>query len=317
MTRTLITGAGGFVGRHCLSALADRSTEVHATTTRTTLNRRTGCIWHSCNLLDSQSTARLIDSIRPTHLLHLAWITTPTTYWESPLNDSWHAATTKLVEYFISRGGERIMVAGTCAEYAQGLEPCRESECGAKPATRYAAAKSTLREDLSQIANDSHIGFAWPRLFYMYGPGEHPSRLVPSIVLSLLRDEPALCTSGRQRRDYLHVADVARALIQILFSTVTGAINVGSGRATLLAEIAQMIALRMNKPKLLKLGAKVDQVGEPPVIVADVERLWNEVGFSPRIRLEEGLKHTIQWWKAQEMIIATHETAYAQGTFAI
>ena len=71
---------------------------------------------------------------------------------------------------------------------------------------------------LSQVVTrpPGDLSTAWGRIFYLYGPGEYPSRLVPSVIGSLLHDEPARCTHGRQLRDYLHVADVASAFAAIL-----------------------------------------------------------------------------------------------------
>ena len=74
-------------------------------------------------------------------------------------------------------------------------------------------------------------------MFFLYGPHEHPDRLVSSVILSLLRGEPAKCSHGRQIRDYMHVQDVANGLVALLDSDVRGAVNVSSGQATTLREI--------------------------------------------------------------------------------
>lgn len=63
---------------------------------------------------------------------------------------------------------------------------------------------------------------AWRRVFFQYGPGERPERLVPTVIRALLQQQPAYCTSSKQIRDYLHVQDVADALVKLLDSSVRG-----------------------------------------------------------------------------------------------
>jgi UDP-glucose 4-epimerase len=95
-------------------------------------------------------------------------------------------------------------------------------------------------------------------------------------------------THGRQVRDFLHVEDVARALVALLLSDVGGAVNVASGEAITLGEVAETLA-RASGRGVLERGAIAAPEGEPVRIVADVARLRTEVGFRPRFALEQGL----------------------------
>jgi nucleoside-diphosphate-sugar epimerase len=237
-----------------------------------------------------------MEVIKPTHLLHLAWIATPGVYWSSPLNEAWRAASRHLAETFAASGGERIIVTGTGAEYDWSKGVCVEGENDPSPSSPYAKAKLALLQELTELSSAAGISLAWPRMFWTYGPYEPPSRLVPSIILSLLRDEPALCTAGTHRRDMMHVCDVTRAIARMVCSSVAGPINVASGVAPTIASIATTIAAAMNKIHLLRLGVRVPDRPDAPLVVADVSRLENEVGFRPRISLEAGLRETIQWW---------------------
>jgi len=298
MMRILITGASGYIGRHCLAALRGCAAEIHATASRDCSHLSDPQVhWHRCDLLQHAQTQRLIRDVRPTHLLHLAWIATPGIFWTSELNEAWRAASRELGECFCAAGGARMVVAGTCAEYDFRDGVCHEERRDPDPVTPYARAKLALYDELSQRAARSGVGLAWPRLFWSYGPYEHPSRLVPSIICSLLRDEPALCTAGAQRRDYLHVTDLASALADIVCGSITGPINVGSGNAVSVAFIASTIATEMKKAHLLRLGAIATAVEEPPLVVADTTRLRNELGFKAKVTLAAGLRDTIRWWK--------------------
>jgi nucleoside-diphosphate-sugar epimerase len=66
--------------------------------------------------------------------------------------------------------------------------------------------------------------------FFLYGPYENRTRLVPSIINSLLQEKTAPCSSGIQIRDYLFVEDVADAFVRLLNSSVNGPVNIASGK---------------------------------------------------------------------------------------
>ena len=72
------------------------------------------------------------------------------------------------------------------------------------------------------------LSSAWGRIFFQFGPYEHPDRLVPSVIRHLLLNQEALCTHGRQIRSFLHVADVGAAFAHLLDSEVQGPVNIGS-----------------------------------------------------------------------------------------
>jgi nucleoside-diphosphate-sugar epimerase len=143
---------------------------------------------------------------------------------------------------------------------------------------------------------DRQVSAAWPRVFFVYGPNEHPLRLVPSVVTSVLRGEQARCSHGRQVRDYLHVSDVASALVTILDSDLQGAVNVSSGHATRLRDISLAIGQRLGRPELIQLGALPVRPNDVPLVIGANERLRN-LGWRPHFDLESGLRHTIEWWR--------------------
>lgn len=100
-------------------------------------------------------------------------------------------------------------------------------------------------------------------------------------------------------RDFMHVADVAGAFVALLDSSVQGTINVASGHATTIRDVVRTIAAKLERPDLLELGARPTPPQEPPLLLADVRRLREEVRFSPRFTLDQGLTDTIAWWRAQ------------------
>ena len=113
--KVLVTGASGFIGRQCCLQLDSLGYEVHAVSSN---SHPKGTIkWHRADLLDTQQISDLMDHIKPTHLLHLAWYVEPGKYWNSIKNYHWVRASLNIIEKFSELGGERVVVAGTCAEY--------------------------------------------------------------------------------------------------------------------------------------------------------------------------------------------------------
>jgi nucleoside-diphosphate-sugar epimerase len=152
---------------------------------------------------------------------------------------------------------------------------------------------------LESLASQSDLSAAWGRVFFLYGPNEHPKRLVSSVILSLLNGEPAKCSHGRQIRDYMHVQDVADGLVALLDSSVEGAINIASGAATTIRDIVLTTGRLMNRPELIELGALPARANDLPLVVGANTRLVDDVGWSQRFDLESGLAQTIDWWKTQ------------------
>jgi nucleoside-diphosphate-sugar epimerase len=149
------------------------------------------------------------------------------------------------------------------------------------------------------FAAGRELSAAWPRVFFLYGPKEHPERLVSSVIRSLLRGQPARCSHGRQIRDYLHVQDVADGLVAVLDSEVRDAVNISSGEATTLREITLTIGRLTGRAELVQLGAIPARANDVPLVVGSNARAA-ALGWRPRYDLESGLRHTIEWWRAQD-----------------
>jgi nucleoside-diphosphate-sugar epimerase len=296
--RVLLTGAAGFIGSHCVRPLLERGYEVHAVSRSPRPGDGSGTTWHEVDLLRPGAGRALVERVEPTHLLHLAWFVVPGKLIGAPENLDWVGASLELIRGFADVGGTRLCVSGSGYEYDWAHGYCTEGLTPCVPDTVYGACKHALHEMVRTFSAERGLSAAWPRVFFLYGPKEHPERLVSSVIRSVLRGEPAPCSHGRQIRDYLHVQDVADGLVTVLDSEVRDAINVSSGQATTLREIASTIGRLTGRPELVQLGALPARANDVPLVVGSNAKAA-ALGWQPRYDLESGLRQTIDWWRGQ------------------
>ncbi len=298
MKRVLVTGATGFIGRHCLAPLVARSYEVHAASTRHVASGYCGATWHQVNLLDPLQSEALVELVRPTHLLHLAWDLSQDDFYNSLENYHWVQAGFRLVESFQRYGGERCLAAGTCYEYEQRCGLCSENRTPTRPNTVYGHSKVALLQVLTNFSRAVQLSFAWPRLFFLYGPGENSRRLVSSVITALLDGRVAQCSHGRQLRDYMFVEDVADGLVALLESDFKGPINLGCGIPVALRDIVQDLGDKLERSHLIQFGGLPARSGDVPLVIADTKRQFAVLNWKPETSLDTGLTKTIAWWQS-------------------
>lgn len=298
MKKIIITGGSGFVGQQCLRLLQTRDFEIHALSSSPKKNEAE-INWHNVDLCDHAATRLLLNDIGASHILHLAWRPAHSGFWNARDNLEWVAATLNLMRAFQNSGGMRAVGVGSCAEYSWDHGICVEDETPTLSNTYYGVCKNALNQLLQGGLSQDDFYFAWARIFFVYGPGEHSSRLVTHVIKSLLNGETAECTHGRQVRDYMHVSDVADGLLHLLDSKVEGSYNLATGRPTTLKEIINIIGDEIGRKDLVKLGARPAAAFEPEAIVGSTDKMFNTLDWSPSVDLREGVKQTIEWWRAE------------------
>lgn len=298
--RVLLTGAAGFIGSQVARALVVAGQDIHALVRPGADTSRLAGIERAVrlvegDLLDHDTVERVVRQVRPQLCVHLAWYVTPGRYLEAEENLAMVAATLDLARELAGGPCERFVGTGTCFEYdtSQGY---LSEESATGPRHLYSACKLATFEMLSRYAPLQQMQMAWVRPFYQYGPYESRGRLVPEIVTALLRGETARATEGTEVRDYLHVADVGRAVAAAALSRVQGAVNIGSGTPVTTRKIVETVASACGRPDGVEFGALPSRPGEPTFICANITKLQQATGWQPLFTLESGIRDTVEWW---------------------
>lgn len=265
----LLTGATGFVGRQVLRALEQRGQPARL------VLRTGGRTVEASNVERTVQTPDLFaepaewwaEACRGVDtVIHVAWYAEPGKYLDSPANLDCLSGTLALAKGAAAAGVRRFVGVGTCFEYdltGATLSP----GTSLRPLTPYAAAKAAAFMMLSQWCPLQRIEFAWCRLFYLYGEGEDPRRLVPYVRQKLSAGEPADLTDGTQVRDFLDVASAGRLIADIATGRSQGPVHVCSGVGVTVRELVEAIADEYGRRDLLRFGVRPPNLTDPPVVV--------------------------------------------------
>ena len=293
----LVTGANGFVGSHVVRQLIGSDNEVFALVRPGSSRRRLGGLnrvrFLEADLDDGEAVDRQLALARPDACIHLAWYAEPEKYIDAADNLESLRASLALLESLAQAGCRHIVGVGTCAEYRMGPSPLHE-DSASKPETLYAACKLAFSLVAAQRLAQLNVGFAWARLFYLYGPLEDERRLVPSMIETLTAGREFPATSGEQVRDYLHVQDVASALCALSSLHLAGTFNVCSGLPITIAELMKTVGELMGRPEAIRLGALPYRKWEPMYVCGDNRRLREGADWAPRFSLRDGLADMIE-----------------------
>jgi nucleoside-diphosphate-sugar epimerase len=220
----------------------------------------------------------------------------PGKFWEARENVDWVRASLELLCAFADSGGKRIVAAGSCAEYDSAAGECLENLTPLLPRTLYGTSKFAFERLLLSSGEQTGLSSASGRIFFLYGPNEHRSRLVAYAIRSLLKGEPALCSEGKQILDFMHVEDAASAFVALLESDLQGPVNIGSGNPVSLRVVLEEIGRQLGRLDLIRFGANAG-VRDTARLWANVGRLDTELGWLPRYTLAGGITQTIEWWR--------------------
>jgi nucleoside-diphosphate-sugar epimerase len=190
-------------------------------------------------------------------------------------------------------GGLRLVHVGSALEYGQWAGPLSE-DVAAAPTTDYGWSKLAGTEHVLHFGRAGHPASV-ARLFNVYGPGEHPDRLLPTIERAARTASRVPLSSGTQSRDFTYVEDVAEGLLRLALEPMASGmvVHLATGRLTSVREFAETAADVLGLPRsALDFGAMPDRDVELHHGPVDIGRLRRILGWAPPTPLADGLRRS-------------------------
>jgi len=308
--KILVTGGTGFIGVHLLRALCASGLRPSALTRkRETLKSLADDLkeqvrWTELDLRDGEAVQHFIQAERPDVIFHLAGTRGRGSQEESArlcaeLNVR---ATANVLEAAKSAGVRRVILVGSADEYGRQAGPLKES-LDLQPTSVYGDSKAEATLLARKMFEEEAVPVVILRPFTVYGPQQPREMFVAEAVECAVSGMPFKMSEGTQKRDLIFVDDVIGALLaaasaQQLEGEV---INIGSGEAESLRDVAQLIWDISGSRAPLLIGARTATEQETHDTWADITLAQQILDWEPRVTLEEGLRATIDWQREQNL----------------
>ncbi len=197
-------------------------------------------------------------------------------------------------------GVQRFVMVSTDEVYGSlGAEGYFTETSPLKPSSPYSASKAAA--DLVALAyrHTFELDVVVTRCSNNYGPYQFPEKLIPLMIINALADQPLpVYGDGMQVRDWLHVEDHCRAIEAVRTKGESGQVyNIGCKNERPNIEIVKRLLTHLGKPETLIRHVQ-DRPGHDRRYAIDPTKMNTDLGWQPRIRFEDGLPSTIDWYLA-------------------
>lgn len=299
MKRVLVTGGAGFVGARVVRRLLDQGATVALILRETSITRRLHDVLDDCTVIHGDLTelATLREPLQkfaPDGVIHMAWQGVKGSERNDPMQLINVSTSIDLFQLTGALGCKSFVGLGSQAEYGP-LSGRIDEHAPTQPTTLYGATKLATCCVLERAASTAGRPFAWLRLFSSYGPDDDPSWLMSYLIRTLLVRERPKLTKAEQIWDYVHVDDVADAIVGVLNERAVGVFNLGSGQACRLHDIVTKIRDMIDPSLDLGFGEVSYRTDQVMHLEADVTALMSAVNWRPKITLESGLADLVRW----------------------
>ena len=302
--RVLVTGATGFIGRHLVDQLiaAERQVVALIRSESRVPGRWRGRV--TCIECTDWGEARLRAAlaVQPFDIVfHLASYGVRPTDRDPGLMLGVNVDLPAVFVHLCKERGARLVVAGTFSEYQRPVGRRSLAEQSPLETTKiYGASKAAGGIVANALAAILGVKLRLLRFFSVYGEGEAPHRLLPSLVTGLSRGERVPLSAGTQVRDFIRVDDVVEACIRAgedmasSAGALTATWNVCTGVGNSVQTFAALVAQTMGqRPELLGFGDLPMRADDEPYLVGDGERIYRQLGWRPKHDLKTGIRAAV------------------------
>jgi UDP-glucuronate 4-epimerase len=322
--KIFLTGIAGFIGSHLARRLLDRGDELsgldifdetlypaplHERNLATVLDHDRLRFTHG-DLLDAALVERLIDEQHPDVIVHLAALAgvrpslvQPKRYQRVNIE-----GTLNILEAARTRGVKKVVFASSSSVYGArdpSEVPFREEDPAVRPASPYAASKRCGELFCSNYSDLYGIATTALRFFTVYGPRQRPEMAIHKFARLIADGKPLpFYGDGQSARDYTFVDDIVDGVVASIDRCGQSGVplhrvyNLGGSRTTTLARLVELIEKGIGKQAIL--DRQPDQPGDVPITFADGARSERELGYSPKIPIEDGIARFCEWFKSAD-----------------
>ena len=285
--KIFLTGATGFIGcqlvplmKHHQLLLVGRHEENFSGTNLKFIKN---------DLKDFDSWKEEVEEFSPEACIHLAWLGLPDYSLLRCIEN--FDINIQLLDFLTHIGCKKIFVAGTCWEYGD-IQGQTSENVQSGDQNLFASFKTAIRLIGKQLARAKDINFIWGRIFFVYGPGQRSTSLIPSCYQSLKNGKTPELRNPNAVNDFIHVSDVAKAILRLIESpSVEGVFNIGSGKPRRVIEVCRIMAKKLNLENLLPESVNFPQDNG---IWADTSLINETIGWHPEFSIETGISETIR-----------------------
>ncbi|WP_447979192.1 SDR family oxidoreductase [Candidatus Nitrospira bockiana] len=310
--KILVTGGAGFIGSHLVDRLVQEGHDVVIVDNLSTGKRRNVNRAAEFYKVDIQSSRleQVFRKERPSLVVHLAAQMNVRRSVEDPIFDAQVniIGMLNLLEQAVKHGTRKVIFAssGGAVYGEQEIFPAPESH-PTRPLSPYGISKLTGEHYLAYYQHVSGIQYVSLRYANVYGPRQDPEGEAGVVAIfarkMLAGEQPIINGNGRQTRDFVFVEDVVEANLAVMGQDVQGIYNVGTATETTINELFRVLT-EMTGAGFKGIHGPAKK-GEQTRSVVDITRIRHDVGWEPKVDLQDGLKRTVEFFR-QELERTSH-----------
>ncbi len=303
--KILVTGGAGFIGSNLVDALIQSDHEVAvvdnlSTGKRENLNEKAK--FFEIDITDKDALAKVFEGFSPEAICHLAAQASVRLSTEDPQTDvSINViGTINLLELAVKNNTKKFVFSSTGgAIYGDKVERPTIEGSAEEPVCPYGIDKLFAEKYISYFAASSDLQAVCLRYANVYGPRQNPKGEAGVVAIfgqkMIKNEECTIYGSGEQTRDFVYVGDVVAANLAALESDKTGSYNIGTSVEISINSLAQeMKKIAQSESEINHAEGKP---GEQMYSSLAADKAKNELGWEPKVEINEGLKLTIEYFK--------------------
>ncbi len=321
MRRILVTGGTGFIGANLVhELLAQPQTHVHVLAEPGSnywrLNSMLSTISvHEISITNHHAIRQLVHAIRPQEIYHLAaYGGMADQLDQAAIFDINFYGTVHLLNACKDVGFNVFINTGSSSEYGKKTAPMIES-MPLEPVSDYAVAKIAATHFCLKEALVHKLPIYTVRPFSVYGDYEMPTRLIPTILVNALQNNPIALGSPQNVRDFIYIKDMTALYHAIALQRpiATHIFNGGTGFQSSTQDVVNTVETTLQRPLAIEWGQAASRPWEPTQWQADISLAKKLLNWQPRYTLQQGITASCGWFE-KNINLYTKEQLYATPT---